>query len=357
MRSVRDAILAMCASVAVTNLFWFTKHIKTAGNGERFLAGGSLGSRFSRRKTRVRKFDRSFELIEDLSPKGLKILKALGAGNSQIQAAKMAECSRSTVSYWKDKLVSMGALRFQCRSASSVFSLTPWGSKKITRGEGFVDEAICVEDCAVKFGVLDWGRCDRLVWEKLGEPRNWVKLGCRVGGVRVVRTSESVIIHPGRLKGFSGEDHALVLLAGRIVEWVRQILEGKFGMVLEEEGVPIRREPITRFYSEDAKEDMKYGVVITEGVGSTDASPPERVPHEEYSGLERAHARHLLPDSVRRIESKVDVLTDSLQKVVVSFDKFAGSFEQFIGLFKEVIGHSDGAQDARSVGKGDDYVS
>lgn len=290
------------------------------------MAGASPKSGFCRRKTRVRKFDKSFELIEDFSLKGLKILKALGAENSQVQAAKMAECSESTVSYWKDKLVAMGALRFQCRSASSVFSLTPYGSKVVTRSEGFVSETVCLEDFAWKFGVVEWEK-RRLDWRKLGNPRNWEKLGVRIASVRVVRTSCSVIIHPGKFKGW--DERELRDLAVRTVEWVKRILEDKFGMVLEPVGCKLH-EPIFRFYSQEAREDVKYGTVITEGVGSTDNSPPERVPHEEYSGVERAHARHLLPDSVSRLERKVDVLAESTEKLVCCVGKLSDTLNKLL---------------------------
>jgi hypothetical protein len=122
-----------------------------------------------------------------------------------------------------------------------------------------------------------------------------------------------VIIHPGKFKGWDVRE--LRDLAVRTVEWVKRILEDRFGMVLEDVGSPLH-EPIFRFYSQEAREDVKHGTIITEGVGSTDNSPPERVPHEEYSGVDRAHARHLLPDSIRRLESKVDVLTESTTKLV-----------------------------------------
>lgn len=57
-------------------------------------------------------------------------------------------------------------------------------------------EVVGLEDYAVKFAVVEGEKC-RIDWRKLGSPRNWVKLGVRIGGVRVVRTSRHVIIHPG----------------------------------------------------------------------------------------------------------------------------------------------------------------
>jgi hypothetical protein len=90
-----------------------------------------------------------------------------------------------------------------------------------------------------------------LNWKRLGRPRNWEKLGVRIGNVRVVRTSKSIIIHPGRLRGFDVDK--LLMLSGRIVERVRMVLENRFGLILSDDGVPIHQ-PITRFYSEEARE-------------------------------------------------------------------------------------------------------
>jgi hypothetical protein len=264
-----------------------------------------------KRRRRVKQLNSSFKLLGT----GLQVLKSLGAGNTASETSKALHCSKANITYWKNKLLSTGALRLQTKDVIQIFSLTPFGSKLVTRSEGFVlGEVVCLEDYAVKFGVLEWEK-RRIVWEKLGEPRNWVKLGCRIGGVRVVKTSDSIIIHPGPLKGF--DDKELLMLAGRIVEWVKRILEDKFGMILSDDGTPLHL-PIIRFYSEEAKEDVKNGTIIVEGVGSIDNSPPEKVPHEEYNGTERAHARLLLPDSVKRLEMKVDSLTKITESLVTS---------------------------------------
>ena len=107
-----------------------------------------------------------------------------------------------------------------------------------------------MEDHAVKFEALEWEKVS-LNWKRLGHPRNWEKLGVRIGNVRVVRTSKSVIVHPGRLRGFDVDE--LLMLSGRTVERARMVLENKFGLVLSDVGVPLHQ-PITRFYSEEAGE-------------------------------------------------------------------------------------------------------
>jgi len=144
----------------------------------------------------------------------------------------------------------MGALRVQSTDVVKYYSLTPYGSKLLTGSEGGVlPEPVVLEDHAVKFEVL--GREQVFLdWERLGAPRNWVKLGVRLGDCLVVKTSHSVIIHPGKLRGFDVDE--LEVDAGRIVERVKAILEGKFGMVLSDQGVPLHK-PVYRFYSEEAR--------------------------------------------------------------------------------------------------------
>jgi len=125
----------------------------------------------------------------------------------------------------------------------------------------------------------------------------------------VVRTSLSIIVHPGRLRGFDVEE--LLMLSGRIVERVRMVLENRFGLVLSDVGSPLHQ-PITRFYSEEAGELVKLGTTIVEDVGSIDNSPPERVPHEEYVGKDLAKARLLMPLKLSRLEQRVEGLEKKL---------------------------------------------
>ena len=277
-----------------------------------------MTSGFPHRKSGVQKFKSRFEL---LGPMGLEILKRLGAGNTASDACK-GLCCKSNVSYWKNRLLDIGALRLQTPGLIKYYTLTPYGSKLLARSEGGRLERVVLEDHAVKFLVVE-GERRRLDWVKLGRPANWEMLGVRIGSVRVVRTSRSVIVYPGRLRGFDVDE--LLVMAGRTVEWVRSILEGRFGMVLGEM-VPLHK-PVFRFYSDEAKEDVKSGTCIVEGVGSVDNSPPERVPHEEYQGRDRARARLLLPDSVRRLELKVDGMVESVNRLVDTLGKLVVSAE------------------------------
>ena len=290
----------------------------------------------------VQSFEPEIELLGSLSPRALKILRVLGADGTASEAAKMVPCSKSLVNYWKNKLVSMGALRLQTDGIVKYYGLTPFGSKILTgseRKDGDV-EVVVLEDHAVKFMVLR-RECVRLDWERLGSPRNWVKLGVKVGDVRVVLNGglrPSVVIHPGRLRGFDVDE--LEVDAGRIVERVKAVLELKFGMQLSDQGVALHK-PVFRFYSEEAKMLVKAGTVSVEGVGSIDCSPPDHVPHEEYVGKERGKARLLLPDSIKRLESKVDLLNETNVRVLAALDR----------LLWKLCG-SENNQDAQSIAEG-----
>jgi len=256
-----------------------------------------------------------------LSENARKILKLLGAGNCARDVALAVPCSKSTVNYWKNKFVGAGALRLAVKDVFKEYTLTPYGSKILTTSEtGVPAEVCCLEDYAVKFGVVDWGRAAVLDWRRLGRPRNWEKLGVKIGSVRVVRTSKSVIVHPGRLRGFDVDE--LLMLSGRIVKRVKGVLECHFDLVLEEPGVALH-EPITRFYSEEAGELVKLGTTIVEDVGSIDNSPPEQVPHEEYVGKDLAKARLLMPLKLSRLEQRVEdmekrltILSDNVCELV-----------------------------------------
>lgn len=301
------------------------------------MAGRRKGSGIVNRKTQVSQFEKGIELLGSL---GLEILERLGTGNPASVVAlsvKPKGCAKSTVTYWKNKLITVGALRLKTPGIVKYYELTPFGSKLLAGSEGGLTEPVVLEDHAFKYRVLQ-EETHPVDWRKLGSPRNWVQLGVRIGDAQVEKTSQHVIIHPGRLSGFDPKE--LEYDAVRIVERIRIILEGKFGMVLGDDGVRLH-EPIFRFYSEEAKEDVKHCTTIVEGVGSIDSSPPERVPHEEYQGEERARARLLLPDSVKTLMGKVEGVGQAVESLALeqghlikSVESLTDSLNKFIALLK-----------------------
>jgi hypothetical protein len=176
------------------------------------------------------------------------------------------------------------------------YELTPYGSKLLTGSEECCRLPVVFEDMPVKFTVMQWERLGSIDWEKLGQPRNWQQLGFRVTGVRVVKTSKSVIIHPGPLKGFDVDQ--LEVDSGRIIERVRYILEVKFGMQFLGEGEFIHG-PMWQVFHPDAKAWVKEGgTVRAPGFGNLDASPKpsksgvqdplNHVPHVEFENKRHA---------------------------------------------------------------------
>lgn len=265
----------------------------------------SRGSRrgVQKHSRRSSKFKRNFEL---LGVTGLRVLDKLGAGSTAADTAKAIGCCKSNVSYWKDRLLDIGALRLQCRSVYSTYSLTPYGSKLLTRSERKVVVApVCLEDHAVKFAVVESEKL-RVDWRKLGRPQNWQKLGILIGNIRVVKTSRSIIIHPGKLRGFDVDE--LEVTAGRIIERTRALLENRFGMVLSLEGVPLHK-PMWQVFSPEAEEWVKAGTVRVEGVGQLDKSPPDRHAHREYDRKELAVDAVNAPVILVSIEEKIDALS------------------------------------------------
>ena len=265
----------------------------------------------------VRRVRDSFLTLTDyalgLPEKAKKVLKLLGSGNIARDVAFAVPCSKSTVNYWKNKFLNIGALRLVKTDVFKEYALTSYGSTILTTSEnGVGPEVCCLEDQAIKFKVINWGNIERLDWKKLGRPRNWEKLGIKIGNIRVVRTSKSIIIHPGRLRGFDVDE--LLMLSGRIVERVRMILENRFNLILGDVGVSLHQ-PITRLYSEEAKDLVKLGTTIIEDIGSIDNSPPERVPHEEYMGKDLAKARLLMPLKMVNLENKVETIETKLNNL------------------------------------------
>ena len=308
-------------------------------------------------QTKLQNFNAKIEVIGCLPPRALQILDSLGAGNSQRKTAKIADCCESNVSYWKNRLIAMGALRLQCRSESAMFSLTPIGSKILTGSEGAPREAVGVEDYAVKFVVLRSERCladgrSCIDWQKLGDPRNWEKLGVKIGDVRVVRTPRHIIIHPGKVRGFDITE--VKIRIGRIIEETKLILENNYGMLLSEDYVELH-EPIYEFYSREARELSEHGCFNLKDangktIGSINRSPPSREGHEEYPE-EIAKKRLAMPLTLDDVERKIDVLLDTTERLANSVGKISDALNRLFNL------EGNGSAEAPKGSGGKDYVS
>lgn len=245
--------------------------------------------------------------------KALKILKSLGAGNKPSDVAKDVGCVKSNVTYWIKRFIQMDAIKLQCHDVYDTYSFTPYGSKILTGSEELIAaEVVVLEDHAVKCVVVEHETVP-INWVKLGEPRNWVKLGVKYHGVTVEKTSQHVIIHSGRLKGFDVDE--LYMQVGSIVQQIKDVLENRFGMVLGEP-IPVHKGNV-RVYSKEAEELHRlFGTITVKGIGSIDDSPPHGKPHAEWKDRNVAKEYLNMPMRLVKIESDVQSLTNQISELV-----------------------------------------
>ena len=306
----------------------------------------------------VQEFNGKIELL-GFSQRGLRILRVLGTPDcTASDAAKIVGCSKSLVSHWKDHAIKVGVLRLLTDGIVKYYELTPFGSKILASSTDFTTSERCVavgvvhvlEDHAIKFEILkeeDAGH--RIDWRKLGEPRNWVKLGFKLGNVRVVKTSRNIIIHPGKLRDFDAD--RLLVMAGEIVGRVRLELMARSGMVLSEEGVPLH-DPVWEVFIPEAEALEGAGtfkVHMADGAtGGLDNSPPDRKRHFEYNHKELAVAAVRSPELFVALAQKVDVLTQTVNGLVAVNERLVGLLTEVFGLAeakgKETVKVGDGGK-------------
>ena len=130
------------------------------------------------KSSNVQKKDRKLELFR-LTPLSKQILELIGAGKTATEAVKLLGCSKSTVSYHVNRFEKQGLLCLSLQDVSKFYKLTPFGSKVLTRSEGLVEVPVVLEDYPFKFSIIEAEKSS-LDWVKLGNPRNWVKLGVKI---------------------------------------------------------------------------------------------------------------------------------------------------------------------------------
>jgi hypothetical protein len=194
-----------------------------------------------------------------------------------------------------------------------------------------------LEDHAVKFEILkEEDKHHPTDWKKLGQPRNWVKLGFKLGNVRVVKTSRHIIIHPGKLRDFNADN--LLVTAGQIVGRVRLELMVRFGMVLSEEGVALH-DPVWEVFTPEAEAFNGAGtfkVHMGEGAtGGLDNSPPDCKRLFEYNRKELAVAAVRSPELFVELAQKVEALVQTVNSLVTVNEKLAGLLTESLGLAGE----------------------
>ena len=294
---------------------------------------------------RVQQFKDKIELL-GFSQRGLRILRILGTPDcTASDAAKIVGCSKSLVSHWKDHAINVGALRLMTDSIVKYYELTPFGLKILasstdfTTGESYnaMGTVHVLEDHAMKFEILkEEDKTHPIDWKKLGQPRNWVKLGFKLGNVRVIKTPQHIIIHPGKLRDFNAD--CLLVMAGEIVGRARLELMTRFGMILSEEGTPLH-DPVWEVFTPEAEELNGAGtfkVHLAEGAtGGLDNSPPDRKRHFEYNRKELAVAAVRSPELFVELTKKVEALIQMVNGLVTVNEKLVGLVTDALGLAGE----------------------
>lgn len=326
-------------------------------------------------KIAVQKFNDCFELLEPLPQRALDIISVLGSDGVASEAVRVAGCCKSNVSYWKNKFVKAGALRLKVDGLVKYYELTSYGSKLLTGSDGSPRLPVVLEDHAVKFKVVQRERIT-IDWLKLGKPQNWVKLGIHFGSVRVVLNlgvEPSVIIHPGQMKGFNVDE--LEMDAARVVERVRFVLEEKFGMILNEVGVPLHK-PRWRVYRPECQAWILAGTVEVEGLGALDHSPTydkqdilSGRPHLEYENKRLAENAASFPiayDGSKRLAQSavefplvLETLNVKLDALYHCVEHLVGINQQLVDAFSKVIGELNVKDEHDGEGKKNlgEYVS
>ena len=313
----------------------------------------------------VQQFNGKIELL-GFSPRGLRILRVLGTPDcTASDAAKVVGCCKSLVSHWKNHALEVGALRLLTDGIVKYYELTPFGSKilassiNLTTGDAHVAPGVVhvLEDHAVKFDILkEEDKVHPIDWRKLGEPRNWVKFGFKLGNVRVVKTSRHIIIHPGKLRDFDADQ--LLVTAGQIVGRVRLELMVRFGMILSEEGVALH-DPVWEVFTPEAEAFEGAGtfkVHLGDGaVGGLDNSPPDRKRHFEYNRKELAVAAVRSPELFLDLARKVEVLVQTVNGLVIVNERLVGLLTEVLSLARGVESNNQTSVKVEDGGKS--YVS
>ena len=253
-------------------------------------------------------------LLYRFKKKVLVVLQKLGEGYTQAEIARMTPFSKSGINYWVKKFLKNRILRLKQDGYPKYYTLTARGSAILTRSE--IPQIPCqMEDYPMKFRlVADWSKID---WVKLGEPKNWVKLGIKIGHVRVEKNlgkQPTVVIHTGQIVGFH-PDYCL-LEAGTIIADVKAILQG-YGVMLDAVGLPLRK-AIFKFYTREAEllHDA-FGNISTED-GTLDASPPDEIPHIEHTRqaainkIGEANRLVRIETGVKEVMSRLTTIEDRL---------------------------------------------
>jgi hypothetical protein len=265
----------------------------------------------------------NFELNYVRSKVGLTILRLLAESMPQSEIAKKCSFLKTKVNYWAQKFLRNELIRVKIPGKPLIYELTSLGTKILTGSEKRWPPPVIMEDYAKKFRLIkDFSSIN---WVKLGEPKNWIKMGIKLGRIRVEKTSKNIIVHTGKLQGFNPS--YLLIEAGQIIGQVRNFLE-KMGLELDFVGFPLHK-PIFRFYTAESETLNKLGTFYTKD-GSIDGS--DGVPHVEWN-LETAKNYLEMPNAIKRIEGNLERCAKSL----LLFSKGMAEHMKLIKILQTVV--------------------
>jgi hypothetical protein len=276
------------------------------------------------------------------SPKARKLLRLFSEGHNLSEVAEKTSMSKQLVYYYLKRFLANKLLYEFAPGKPRIYELSAFGKRLLTTSERGVKEPLLMESYDMKFRLLqnnvkrDCGSCKeqfctlprvgttnncRIFWEKLGDPNNWQKWGFKYCGIRVERNDglfPTVVIRSGEISGFG--PYELVAEAGTIIALVRAKLHD-LGLVLDDVGQPLH-EPMFHTYTVEAEILNKQGTVYT-GCGHIDASPPDKVPHEERNFGQQENYMHM-PVRVRNMEQQVTQQTSQIASLTDKVNRIEG---------------------------------
>jgi len=179
----------------------------------------------------------------------IKIQVSLDSGNYPAKVARILGLSRQKVDYWIKKAVKNGFLELKSRGVVTRYRLTPARRALCQRNLTGSERVVRVDAFSLKYPILSEAEVP-VDWRKV-KMQNWDRLVGSELGIRVEKTSRSLIVHADRIHG--RDPWRLFFLAYRECERAARHIESRFRMRLGE-GQLLRKphfavsDPIAKFF-------------------------------------------------------------------------------------------------------------
>ena len=247
----------------------------------------------------------------------LPLLRRLEAGDYPTKAGKLIGLSRQHTKYYIDKLEECRLIHREKRSNVVFYELTSAGTRLLKSCEGLVFPAEMhrLDKCQVSFLIAREGVYPDRDFRRV-EMVNWTALLGLELGVKVRHTSKSWLVHVPVIRGKTAAE--VYGLAMNLSNRIAVALAKKYGVVLCEGkfvgGELAVEDPIAKLFG-------RYFTVRTK---------QRKIDHSwnegelENMGKDAVIDYLQMPEKVKNIESKVDVLAFALDKLVVKLSEALG---------------------------------